>query len=99
MVLQRRVCLRISVVDCLLCAPAATEKGIVRGTFTPVVGVTIPYMVLGAAVPHSLYHHFVIINDFFDCYERHLSFFKPIVDACPGLQVRSNCDVAVERWL
>ncbi len=65
----------------------ATEKGISRGVFTPVAGVKIPYLVLGEPVTHSLTHHFVVINDLFDCYDRHLSFFKPIVDSCPGMQV------------
>jgi hypothetical protein len=62
-----------------------------EGVFTPIEGLSIPYMVLGResgrARPDPAFH-FVVVNDFFDTMDRHALFFKPLVDMQPGLQVR-----------
>ena len=89
-----RLSLRLRV-ECLVhCAAALawlrTGLSQSEGMFTPVEGLTIPYMVLGESsktYPAPLFH-FVVVNDFFDTLDRHAVFFKPIVERNPGLQVR-----------
>ncbi len=60
------------------------------GLCSPAPGVSFPYFVLGESKPRLPLFHLVIVNDFFDTYEKHQIFFKPIVDKYPGLQVCSS---------